>query len=35
MVRAKVEKKFKVGELSGNFDISQGILHFQPQVREI
>ena len=27
-------KIFKVRELSGNFDISQGIFHFQPEVRE-
>ena len=27
-------KIFKVRELSGNFDISQGILHFQPQFNE-
>ena len=26
---------FKVRELSLNFDISQGILHFQPKVREM
>ena len=25
---------FKVTELSGNLDISQGILHYQPKVRE-
>ena len=27
-------KFFKVMELSGNFDISQGNLHFQPKGRE-
>ena len=34
-VHGQVKMKFfKVRELSGNFDISQGILHFQPKVRE-